>query len=551
MWQVYYSDDEITPNATSSLTLICQNSVLAGGDIDPDPAASYPNDRPQAFCGDVPNLGQANRDLGISDDEVINKTPGTLGEERELTRSSLNIDWDLDFGTFTFLTGYSKTEQSSTTNFGRNLAESLPYEFCTEPLPGSFFGLGTCTESDVMVFGSGILNIELGDESEEWSQEIRFTSPQDRSIRYSLGGSYYSTDREAMGGWPEGTILQPANTQLGNFVGFARPNDLFPIGNAIYGSVLTQNGIDASRREGAANNLQEDRDGWRLFGLVAWDIADAWTLELQLGYTDEEQEFQNNVATVADPMNPFVGPLNINTITGGDSWDYVDGGLSLTYSVSESWNVYGSIATSTKPGTLETITGDVITDPGPPPVILPAQTHINTVDVEELVAYEIGAKGTTWDGRMVMEAAVFYNDWTDIVLRENIGQDPTTGLDYVEPQARKANAGDATVWGVEFAADVLFNERWSSRLALGYQDAEWDNGTLDSLFLYPAFGGTQCFDANDDPIVPTPASCANNLAGQTMQRQPAWQGALSLTYQRPVFGNWEWFTRGDLTYEDS
>jgi len=52
-------------------------------------------------------------------------------------------------------------------------------------------------------------------------------------------------------------------------------------------------------------------------------------------------------------------------------------------------------------------------------------------------------------------------------------------------------------------------------------------------------------------LVPTPPECANNLAGQTLQRQPAWQGAASLTYQRPVFGDWEWFTRGDLTYEDS
>ena len=287
-----------------------------------------------------------------------------------------------------------------------------------------------------------------------------------------------------------------------------------------------------------------------MFGLAEWDFAEAWTLELQVGYTDEEQEFLNTIASVDTSMMPFTA--TINTFSGEDSWDYVDGGLSLTYSVSDDWNVYGSIATSTKPGTLETITGDVITDLGPPVVILPDQTHINTVDVEELIAYEIGAKGTVWDGRLVLDAAVFYNDWTDIVLRENISQDPTTGLDYVQPHARKVNAGDATIVGVEFSANARFNERWSGRLALGWQDAEWDQGTLTSLFDYPSFGGTQCFDANDDPIVPPPPECANNLAGQAMQRQPAVQGSVSLTYQRPVFGgDWEWFTRGDLNYEDS
>ena len=39
--------------------------------------------------------------------------------------------------------------------------------------------------------------------------------------------------------------------------------------------------------------------------------------------------------------------------------------------------------------------------------------------------------------------------------------------------------------------------------------------------------------------------------GQEVARQPAFQGALSVTYQRPIFGDWDWFTRADATYEDS
>jgi outer membrane receptor protein involved in Fe transport len=142
-----------------------------------------------------------------------------------------------------------------------------------------------------------------------------------------------------------------------------------------------------------------------------------------------------------------------------------------------------------------------------------------------------------------------------VVLRESIDVNPDTGASFVQPQAKKVNGGDVTIWGVEFSAIASFNERWSGRLAVGYQDAEWDSGTLDSLFEYPSFGGPECFDTTPTTpvfLVPTPPECQNNLAGQTLSRQPAWQGAASLTYQRPVFGgDWEWFTRGDLTYEDS
>ena len=93
-------------------------------------------------------------------------------------------------------------------------------------------------------------------------------------------------------------------------------------------------------------------------------------MELQLGYTDEEQEFQNLVATADVSVMPPT--VTANTVRGKDDWDYVDGGISLTYSVSDDWNIYGSIATSTKPGTLETITGDVFSA-GPGSPIIPDQ----------------------------------------------------------------------------------------------------------------------------------------------------------------------------------
>ena len=48
-------------------------------------------------------------------------------------------------------------------------------------------------------FETEYLQIGPGDETEEFSQEIRFTSPEDRSVRYTAGAYYYTVDAAEKG----------------------------------------------------------------------------------------------------------------------------------------------------------------------------------------------------------------------------------------------------------------------------------------------------------------------------------------------------------------
>ena len=564
---LYYSNDELDPFSASGLSLNCENDVEAG---------DYPNNRFLAWCGDVPTLEESNRIVGLGDD-VINKSRRVSGQDRDQFRFTLNVDWDLEFGTFTSLTGFTNTDENSLTDFNYNIGETAPVEFCEEPLNFGAF----CQEPDVQTYGTGILNVQLGDETEEFSQEFRWESPRDRSFRYGVGGIYYDREVDSGGGWPEATVRIEEGQQIGVYAEVARPNFIIPIGcggtagdnyrDCIYPQ-LSADGIRASRAQGEASVIENTTEGFRVFGIADWDFAEDWTLELRLGYTDEDQDIFSDIPVIlvinpegqdcpggADcPDNPLNdgklingnGPvaLQSNPVSDGDSWSFWNGRVGLKWTPNDDWMIYGSVANSTKSGALEEITGDTF---GPDGNTITQRTSVNSVDEEDLIAYELGAKGTVWDGRLQLDGAVYYNDWSDVVLRSTLDFDPDTGERYLQPEAAKVNAGDADVLGFEFAAQAILNEYWSTRFAVGYQDAEWDKGNLASLNEYPSFGGIECIAPDDppDPDFQAPEGCGD-ISGQTMSRQPEWQASLSLSYEVPMDNDWSFFGRGDLTYED-
>lgn len=82
-------------------------------------------------------------------------------------------------------------------------------------------------------------------------------------------------------------------------------------------------------------------------------------------------------------------------------------------------------------------------------------------DPEFVWAYELGAKGSTWNDRVQLQAAAFYYDWRDIQLSV---LDPA--VSNLFPVIK--NAGSAEVFGLELAADaeLLSGLRMGARLTL-------------------------------------------------------------------------------------
>jgi len=230
--------------------------------------------------------------------------------------------------------------------------------------------------------------------------------------------------------------------------------------------------------------------------------------------------------------------------------------LSLDYRVSADWMIYGSVARGVKGGSFDSELVSIVLPEGPP---TPDQPFIVSVDEEKNVTMEIGAKGTTADGRLGLDLALYRIDWSDIVLPQTLSSDPVTGLSFTTPEALNANSGDATIWGWELAADLLITDNLKGRLGVSWTDATFDDAHQESYSLFPSFY-TPDPTCTPQAILALPAdqqspksvACreiSGNVSGNQLLRQSEWQGSATLDYSRPLRDDWSWFTRADVTYQ--
>ncbi len=587
---MYYSNDEINEPATAGLPANCEDRV----EQTTANAEERPFVRLQNWCGKIPDLEALPDALSRSDfpngvpvpnsitDNSMPKIPEATGEDRDLLRGNLNIVWDLDFGTISFLTGYSDTEQNSMSDFGRSSGNTIPLVYCNNV---STIGVAQClSPTDWSRAPMGFVNIENGETTEEWSQEIRFTSPRDQRFRYSGGAYYYNVDNEAYPGAPVATTQLPVSQFDVGIGPLAYPTYL-AIGTYIFGGSLTPDGaVDPLVRPIAKNNTE----AWSVFGAADFDITDAWQANAEIRFSKDaldNSSFDYTRCAGEDPNNPGVPsdpdtfPFNFPDVAncGDDYYDLrvlapetvdqgsarfesLTGRVGLKYKFESGWMAYGSVAHGEKPGGLQLIRAGVITDTG-----VAEELIVNPFDQEKITSYELGFKGYTADRRVGLDFAVFYNDWTDIVLRQLQETSPNTGLPFEQVTALNVNAGDAEVWGWETTADIAFTENLTGRLTVGYTDSQLTNARQDTLSLFPSFytrepscapAAIQAITGADDDeteaLQNTKAGqcrqLSGDVSGNTQMRQPEWTSSASLTYRRALEGDWEWFTRADANY---
>ena len=614
---LYSSNDEIDDAAVGGLPANCEDQL----ELTTAHALEEPFPRLQNWCGRVPDLAALPDRLdpaqfpnmvllpdSITRDSMP-KLAQAVGEDRDLVRGNLNINWDREFGTFNFLTGYSDTEQNSVSDFNRTSGDSIPLIYCTDattvvPPP-------TCNNPFPWARAPmGVYDLENGSHVEEWSQEIRFTSLQDEPLRYMGGFYYYRVDQKNYPGNPI-AIAQFPGSFMDVGIGPAPYPTSLAIGSYIFGQSLTPNGaIDPEVRVVS----QEKTESWSIFGSLDFDFAEAWTAGAEIRLAQEAQKSYNfqykRCAQPNDADHQPYGPFEANTFpfndppvddcgddyfdlrvmgscipiptddpdnptedTNGDGivhpfddgsctpgQDYgtarfqtLTGRLSLKYKFDSGWMAYGSVARGEKPGGLQILPAEVRTETG-----VATEVFTNTFEPEKLLAYEIGAKGFIFDNRVGLDMSVFYNDWTDIVLRQLSDRSPESGLPFTQLEALNTNSGDATVWGLEITADVGITENLSGRFTVGWTDAELDNARMDTFSLFPSFYTTEpsCAPAaiqglpvgDQDAKAGWCQQLSGDMSGNTQMRQPEWTSSASLTYERPLTGDWTWFARTDANY---
>ena len=569
-FSIYRSNDHVDEASVGGLLANCEPAMYLTSE---DAAGDAPGQRMQNYCGEIPELKYLQDMLDPNSfpnpvalpnsvrRDGMPKNPFATGEQRDVVRSSFTTAWDTDAGTLTALTGYSYTQQSSVSDFERSSGDSIPFIYCS---PSSNFNPPTCDDPQGWSRAPmGFIDREEGSRYEEWSQEIRFTSPREQRLRWLVGGYYFHLRQEDGQGNPIATRDLPGNYGPGGNI--AIPPLAYPtylaIGSYIFGQSFAPDGAfdPLNRKLG-----KETEKSWSLFAASDFDITDQLTMRVELRHS---QNYKHDVgyryAACGDPdtfpfndQDPACGDdyfdlrvtAPIEAPEGSARFDSTTGRFGLQYKMENDWMAYTSIAYGEKPGGLSVAPGVEVVVPGGTSTV----TLNNTFDPETMTAYEIGLKGYSMDRRIRFDLAMYFNDWRDIVLRQLTNTDPNTGQTFSQPRGLNVNAGDAHVLGWELQTDIAFTDDLTGRFTASYTDSQLKDARQDTYSLFPSFytADPSCAPSviQGMPVADQQAKAdqcqamSGDLAGNTQMRAPSWTASASLDYHHQLHGDWDWKT---------
>lgn len=235
------------------------------------------------------------------------------------------------------------------------------------------------------------------------------------------------------------------------------------------------------------------------YGQASYDLSERLRLTGGLRYTHEDKRFARTqtmypgATTIPGRDDPGLLLTDIDT---GESWDSWSPKLGLDYKVSDDVLAYVSVSRGFKSGGFDGRSNDAA---GAAPF-----------DPETLWAYEGGMKSIWFDRRLTANAAIFWNDYTDLQL-SSFTADGAGGF-----AALFTNAGAATIRGAELELVARPIRPLTLNATIGYLDARYDE--------YIGPGGA---DISDD---------------RELVNAPEWSGRLGAVYVANLGAN------GTLTF---
>ncbi|NIV18418.1 MAG: TonB-dependent receptor, partial [Woeseiaceae bacterium] len=245
---------------------------------------------------------------------------------------------------------------------------------------------------------------------QDTSLEVRFTSPQDQSVRWIAGLYATEIDRE---------VVVAYGADLG--LGFSRQPYVDPLGS---------NPTDLLFWDDFETSVIA------AFGEVAFDIGDSMELSLALRWDQEDRKVRNKVPNVTASglnintldQNFLPGPINPGFVSnpGGipdrsETFDQLQPKVSWRWAASDTVNVYASWGIGFRSGGFNSLgSSDLIElwfNTGLPPVYqnpVNAQLTIeDEYDKEVSSSFELGIKTELLDRRLRLNAAVFSTEVDD------------------------------------------------------------------------------------------------------------------------------------------
>jgi len=345
----------------------------------------------------------------------IKGVPGVtdVGLERDNLRLSMFMNWDIAGGflqgaTVSSITGYDKTD----TNWIRDF-EFTPAKNWLSQDPQSY---------------------------EDFTQELRLTSNQDRRFRWSVGANYFNADftRQGNGGH--------------NIWSYDQALDFNGLNRVVFlsGAIPTEGAKTVG-----------------VFGFLSYDIVKNVAL-------DFEWRWQTDEVTQNDPSTPgtdFSNDFNSFLPRVTATWKPFEATtIWLTYAEGNLPGFFNSDATGLSPTELQQI-ADVV-----------GSAELFNKE-EELKNYEMGWKQELLDGRLFFSAVGYFMEWTNLKTRQAIPIIRDTGEPFIANF--QTNSGDANLWGVEFESTFQVTENLSGYFSFNWAQAEYQTFRCGFASFFP------------------------------------------------------------------
>ena len=294
--------------------------------------------------------------------------------------------------------------------------------------------------------------LELNEDYSQFSQEVRFASPEGRTVTWIAGLFYqeYEQDFSDIFVFQEGNLIPTLDPGLAPLAG---------------------SGID--------RQFSQESDSWALFGQFTWNISDAWRATFGARYTEEEKTASkilrltdSSGASLSDPLvaATWFGALNVESdvlghdITGSRDESAFIPQASVQWDVNSNHMLYAQISNGFKAGGFDPRSNIVGATPNTP------DDQVANIDPnlffefenEDVTALEIGSKSTLADGRGELNVTLFYMDFEDLQISQFDG-----GVGF------NVGNADAETMGIEIDGRWLFNEYWSASYGAAYLDFEY------------------------------------------------------------------------------
>ncbi len=419
------------------------------------------------------------------------EAPARVAEpnERDNELLALEITADLGFAELTSATGIGETTENGQRD-QTDLLITLDYSYETFPTFTAF------TFED--------------DKTEIFNQELRLVSKGDSRFNWIVGAFYNKNEYDALS-----SEFTPG---YGDFAGLpVHSNDL----------------NDLEYFEADRSNLEESA----IFGEIGYDITENW--DVTFGARIYEYTLETGNATFFpyfDDITPYPLSEIRDQLSLSPNQEFNDElfKVNTSYTLANGNLIYATFSQGFRVGASNG--GDPCPDifvPGPQGLCLLApgqQFGPNPGDIAQINEreffpdtvdnYEIGAKTTWADGALILNGALFFNDW----------KNPQVASTSVNAgTAITVNAGAAETRGFELAGNWRVNDNFNIRGSYSYVKAELTEDVRDLVRTISPPGFDTSFEDGE--------------AGDRLPGSPETQFAVLASYEHPL-------TNGDTLLAD-